>query len=137
MSELFERRLIHEYPAFYCGLGFWAVALLVVVATAVGVVSIKRQRTAVIVTLVAVMAPLVAIVSSPGASLFAVYLMVAAVPSALVAFVAGLVAGRRLRDGELREARGHYGRNVLIVGLFVVSVVAALLYTLATMTIRF
>jgi len=139
MNELFESDLIRQHPEFYFGLGLWAAALLVVIGAAAGLVPIKRQRTAVLVTLIAVAAPLLAIALSPSASLIAIDLMVASIPSAVVAFASGLVTSMRLRRASSfsTEARGRYRRYFLALGLFVASLIAALIYVLANMTIRF
>jgi hypothetical protein len=139
MNELFESDLIQRCPEFYFGLGFWAAAVLLVIGAAAGLVRIKRQRTIVLVTLIAVAAPLLAIALSPSSSLIAIDLMVASIPSAVVAFAAGLVASLRLRRASSlsSEARARYLRYLLALGLFVASLIAGVIYVLASMTVRF
>lgn len=137
MNELFESDLIRRYPEFYFGLGLWAAALLVVMGAAAGLVPIKRQRTAALMTVVAVAAPLLAIVLSPG--LIAIELMIAAIPSAVVAFASGLVTSMRARPAASlsTEARRRYGRLFWALGLCVALLIIMLIYVLATMKIRF
>ncbi|MEO8904374.1 MAG: hypothetical protein ABI488_18575 [Polyangiaceae bacterium] len=139
MNELFESNLIRRYPEFYFGLGLWAAALLVVIGAAAGLVPIKRQRTALLMTLITVAAPLLAIALCPSSSFFPIYLVGAAIPSAVVAFASGLVTSRRLRRASSfsTEARGRYRWYFGALALFIASLIGVVIYVFANMTLRF